>query len=151
MAPEIKDISGHTLPVDAWALGILTHEMLVGPLSIGDSAFGLNCGGLHVGDHPDILQENEVECGSLIDFPKQSPFTAEAIDFIRSLVVSSPTKRLQFDNNNDQGVATHRWLDRSPLSESVAPYVPAVTSVTSITNMVPYHNFNKFLIARDRV
>lgn len=132
LAPEVQTRRGHGLPVDLWALGILTYEMLVGGA-------------------PVLYLELEMEYGSLIDFPKNVSVTTDAMDFVRALIVSEPAKRLCCDSGSDRDIMKHKWLDQFILAEAAAPYVPSEIHIANISNTVPYHDFHKFLISRERV
>ena len=98
-----------------------------------------------------LYLELEMEYGSLIDFPKNVSVTTDAMDFVRALIVSEPAKRLCCDSGSDRDIMKHKWLDQFILAETAAPYVPSEIHIANISNTVPYHDFHKFLISRERV
>lgn len=100
LAPEVISESGHSFPVDWWALGILTYEMIVGfpPFYTGSS----NHNKMY-----DLIQNKPVF------FPDEKKhgihMTQECKDFIEKCLVKDPTKRLGSKNGlND--IISHPWF-----------------------------------------
>ncbi|TNV80427.1 hypothetical protein FGO68_gene6259 [Halteria grandinella] len=80
MAPEMLLQDGHSFPVDWWALGTLTYEMLVG--------------------QPPYFEEDQgtmftrIKKDTEIDFPEDLPLSEECKSFIRGLLQKDPEARL---------------------------------------------------------
>jgi len=121
LAPEMIDKSGHGTEVDWWALGVLTYEMLVGSTPFA-------C-------------EDELELLNRIvhaEFSFPWWLHGSARDFIGSMLVPDPTKRLG-DERLDVGalidqrgaVIHHKFLNVDFVAleqrQLAAPFVPTLT------------------------
>lgn len=83
MAPEILEQKEYNFPVDVWALGVLTYELLEGHLPVSDS-FGSD----------DEIKEEIINMTSI---PPTTYSSKEAIDFISSLLTYSMHDRPTID------------------------------------------------------
>lgn len=93
LAPEIISSKGHGKPVDWWALGILTFEMLAGyPPFFDDSAFGI---------YEKIL-------AGRIAWPQS--FDPNAKDFVKKLLTNDRSKRLGNLKGGAEDVRKHKWF-----------------------------------------
>ena len=142
MAPEVKAMIGHGKPVDLWGLGILTYEMLCGDCTQVVLALKTI---VHAGTSP-IIHLDWTHSDNLFDFPQHVPLSESAMDFVQKLVIRKSADRLVFDSNDDRDIAKHLWLCACPV-----PHIPPPVKIPSVANTVPYHDFHKFLISRDRV
>jgi serum/glucocorticoid-regulated kinase 2 len=100
LAPEILNEVGHAFPVDWWALGILTYEMVVGfpPFYTGSST-----------NHKmyELIKTKPVY---FPDPKKHNIKMSEACkDFITKLLQKDPTKRLG-SQGGLQEILSHPWL-----------------------------------------
>ncbi|XP_076233535.1 cGMP-dependent protein kinase 1 [Calliopsis andreniformis] len=128
VAPEIILNKGHDRAVDYWALGILTHELLVGkpPFRGAD----------HMTTYNKILKGVEV-----VGIP--SIVSKNASSIIKKLLRLSPSERLGYQRNGIQDIRDHKWfssfnwqaLQRLSLP---APIVPTVRSPTDTRNFERY-------------
>ncbi|OXU28673.1 hypothetical protein TSAR_015409, partial [Trichomalopsis sarcophagae] len=128
VAPEIILNKGHDRAVDYWALGILTHELLVGrPPFRGPD---------HMTTYNKILKGIEV-AGIPNNVNKSANF------FIKKLLRSSPLERLGYQRNGIQDIRDHKWfasfnwtaLQRLTLP---APIVPTIRSSIDTRNFERY-------------
>ncbi|XP_031781151.1 cGMP-dependent protein kinase isoform X3 [Nasonia vitripennis] len=95
VAPEIILNKGHDRAVDYWALGILTHELLIGrPPFRGPD---------HMTTYNKILKGIEV-AGIPNNVNKSANF------FIKKLLRSSPLERLGYQRNGIQDIRDHKWF-----------------------------------------
>ncbi|KAK2587909.1 hypothetical protein KPH14_004002 [Odynerus spinipes] len=128
VAPEIILNKGHDRAVDYWALGILTHELLVGkpPFRATD----------HMTTYNKILKGVEV-----VGIP--SIVNKNANNFIKKLLRHSASERLGYQRNGIQDIRDHKWfssfnwqaLQRLALP---APIVPTVRSRIDTRNFERY-------------
>lgn len=101
MAPEILDDGGHAYPVDWWALGILTYELLVGftPFYTGGR---------------DQKKMYRMIKSSKVIFPDEHRHSIKLSDecksFISQLLDKSPESRLGSSGGMDE-VMKHPWLN----------------------------------------
>ncbi|CAK9821940.1 cGMP-dependent protein kinase, isozyme 1 [Anthophora retusa] len=128
VAPEIILNKGHDRAVDYWALGILTHELLVGkpPFRGSDhmSTYNRILKGIEVVGIPGIVSKN-------------------ASSLIKKLLRLSPSERLGYQRNGIQDIRDHKWfggfkwqaLQRLALP---APIVPTVRSQIDTRNFERY-------------
>lgn len=79
LAPEILLGTGHTYPVDWWALGIILFEMLTGCPPFND-------------DTPQAIFDNILN--NPVVFPEDAPISDQAKDIIVQLLEKNPEKRL---------------------------------------------------------
>jgi len=100
LAPEILNETGHAFPVDWWALGILTYEMIVGfpPFYTGANTNNKMY---------ELIKKKDV----FFPDPKKHQITMsdESKDFIRMLLKKNPAERLGATNGLEE-VLAHPWL-----------------------------------------
>ncbi|KAH0561479.1 cGMP-dependent protein kinase, isozyme 1-like [Cotesia glomerata] len=128
VAPEIILNKGHDRAVDYWALGILTHELLVGKPPFRGSD--------HMTTYNKILKGIEV-----VGIP--AIVNKNANHLIRKLLRLSPSERLGYLRNGIQDIRDHKWfanfnwpaLQRLALP---APIVPTIQSQTDTRNFERY-------------
>ncbi|XP_015595455.1 cGMP-dependent protein kinase 1 [Cephus cinctus] len=128
VAPEIILNKGHDRAVDYWALGILTHELLVGkpPFRGPDHMTTYNkiLKGIDMVGIPSIVNKN-------------------ANNLIKKLLRLSPSERLGYQKNGIQDIRDHKWfldfnwqaLQRLSLP---APIVPTIRSHVDTRNFERY-------------
>eukprot|EP01125_Pyxidicula_operculata_P019295 TRINITY_DN698_c0_g1_i2.p1 TRINITY_DN698_c0_g1~~TRINITY_DN698_c0_g1_i2.p1 ORF type:complete len:1300 (+),score=335.10 TRINITY_DN698_c0_g1_i2:220-4119(+) len=80
LSPEILLGTGHGTGVDWWAVGVMTFEMLVGCPPFADST-------------PEAIFQNILN-RAMFDWPNTINISDSAKDFVESLLVLDPTKRL---------------------------------------------------------
>ncbi|XP_012273063.1 cGMP-dependent protein kinase 1 isoform X2 [Orussus abietinus] len=128
VAPEIILNKGHDRAVDYWALGILTHELLVGkPPFRGND---------HMTTYNKILKGVE-----MVGIP--SIVNKNASNLIKKLLRLCPSERLGYQRNGIQDIRDHKWfstfnweaLRRLALP---APIVPTVRCHTDTRNFERY-------------
>lgn len=93
LAPEIVNSKGHGKAVDWWALGILIHEMLAG--------------------YPPFHAEKPYDIYSLIlrgEYACPKFFEPQAVDIIKRLLHSEPTKRLGCLAQGAEDLKKHLWF-----------------------------------------
>lgn len=128
VAPEIILNKGHDRAVDYWALGILTHELLVGKPPFRGSD--------HMSIYNKILKGIEV-----VGIP--TSVGRNASNLIRKLLRLSPSDRLGYQRNGIQDIRDHKWfngfswqaLQRLTLP---APIVPMVRNQIDTRNFEGY-------------
>lgn len=109
LAPEIIQSSGHGMPVDMWALGVLVYEMLAGyPPFQGQSPYDI---------YSKILAHE-------IKYPRH--FDVKATNLLHHLLKPQPTRRYTVDD-----CLVHLWFDFVPWGSLVgqnirAPWHPQV-------------------------
>lgn len=100
LAPEQVAGTGHSLPVDYWALGILIYEMLTGtaPWLTGDP-----------------IEDSELNIYSRItafkgelDFPKE--FSADLQELLLELLAPNPARRIGTRGAGAEEVQRHQWF-----------------------------------------
>ena len=97
LAPEILNKSGHSFPVDWWALGTITYEMLVG--------------------NPPFFEDDEAQMfkkilKSKVSFPKWARVSKECKDFIEKLLNKDPSKRLGSGPKGAEELMAHPFLNK---------------------------------------
>ncbi|GAX28307.1 hypothetical protein FisN_27Hh038 [Fistulifera solaris] len=124
LAPEIVISQGHSWPVDHWALGVLSYEMVM-----GFSPF-----------YEDGIEQFELY--RLIveeDFPELEGRSPEAVDFISRLLEKSPSNRLGSLARGEKDILSHRWfgdLSTVRMRERAiqAPWIPTIKSLFDTSN-----------------
>lgn len=133
LAPEILNETGHAFPVDWWALGILTYEMIVGfpPFYTGANTNNKMY---------ELIKKKDVY------FPDPQKhkihMSEESKDFIKLLLAKNPAQRLG-TNGGLEEILAHPWF--ADLSKEVlegkgieAPFKPKLGS-----NIEDVSNFDK--------
>ncbi|XP_012265787.2 cGMP-dependent protein kinase, isozyme 1-like [Athalia rosae] len=128
VAPEIILNKGHDRAVDYWALGILTHELLVGKPPFRDHD--------HMSTYNKILKGIDAA-----NIPNN--VSKYANHFIRKLLRLSPSERLGYQREGVQEIRDHRWFssfqwDALRQMTLPAPIVPEVRSHTDTRNFEKY-------------
>lgn len=128
VAPEIILNRGHDRAVDYWALGILTHELLVGkpPFRAAD----------HMTTYNKILKGIEV-----VGIP--SIVGKNASNLIKKLLRLNPSERLGYQRNGIQDIRNHKWFNNfnwQALQKQTmpAPIIPTVRSQIDTRNFERY-------------
>jgi len=132
LAPEILNESGHSFPVDWWALGILTYEMIVGfpPFYTGS---------------PNNQKMYELIKSKPVFFPDYKKhgiaMTQECKDFISICLEKDPSKRLGLNGIDE--IINHPWfadIDRIALLKRQIPpeFKPKLSG-----NVMDVSNFDK--------
>lgn len=124
LAPEVIEGKGHRMPVDWWALGILTFEMLIGvpPFYNRDQ---------------DTQEMFRSITRKEIDFGTKIKVSAECKDFIGRLLIKNPDNRL--GTNGAEEIKAHPWfksINWKDLSEKkiVPPFKPKISSSYDVAN-----------------
>ncbi|XP_015520818.1 cGMP-dependent protein kinase, isozyme 1 [Neodiprion lecontei] len=128
VAPEIILNKGHDRAVDYWALGILTHELLVGKPPFRDHD--------HMSTYNKILKG--IDAVSIPNIVNKS-----ANNFIRKLLRQSPSERLGYQRAGVQEIRDHKWFggfNWEALREQSmsAPIIPEVRSHIDTKNFGKY-------------
>ena len=140
MAPEILDEQGHSFPVDWWALGILTYEMIVGfpPFYTGS---------------PNNTKMYELIKTKPVFFPDEKKHGIAMSDqckaFIQLLLDKNPKKRLGL--NGLEEIITHPWFAdidmKALLAKSINPeFKPKLSG-----NLLDVTNFDKMFTSDEAV
>jgi len=122
LAPEVVTGTGHGKGVDWWALGIMVFTMLA-----SYSPF----------ERRDVMKMYKAITTNRVRYPVN--FSQGTIDFISSLLVSSPTKRLGVGVTGANAIKAHSWFshidwDKLVRKELPAPYVPTVKGTEDLSN-----------------
>lgn len=126
LAPEIIQSKGHGKPVDWWALGILTFEMLAGyPPFFDDNPFGIY---------------QKVLAGK-ISFPRH--FDVKPKELIKRLLTADRTKRFGCLRGGADDVKKHKWYkdvnwETVPARALVPPLIPELGSETDTSMFDKY-------------
>jgi len=113
-APEIIHLSGHSVGVDHWALGIMIYEMICG-------------------EHPFYYEG--LDNASLFELvSKVEPYPCkgasdEATTLINSLLEKDPTQRIGVLAGKERDILKHKWFGKMNLNELrskkvKAPWIP---------------------------
>ncbi|CDW72093.1 protein kinase domain protein [Stylonychia lemnae] len=123
MAPDMLTQDGYSFPVDWWALGTITFEMLVGTPPFYEESQSMM--------FKKILKQK-------LKFPNDVPLSKDCRDFIEKLLHKDPAKRL--GNNGFQEVMKHPFFNKIDFAKLQtkkldAPYRPILSDDTfDITN-----------------
>ena len=115
LAPEILNEKGHSFPVDWWALGILTYEMIVGfpPFYTGSN---------------NNLKMYELIRKKPVYFPDPQrhkiKMSEECKDFIGKLLEKDPSHRLGTKGDLDE-IIKHPWLQSLDIPKLLSKELPA--------------------------
>ncbi|XP_047348576.1 cGMP-dependent protein kinase 1-like isoform X1 [Vespa velutina] len=133
VAPEIILNKGHDRAVDYWALGILTHELLVGkpPFRAAD----------HMTTYNKILKGIEV-----VGIP--SIINKHANQFIKKLLRHSASERLGYQRNGIQDIRDHKWFSGFNWQALQRLALPAPI-VPTVRNRIDTRNFERYPPERD--
>ncbi|KAF7406552.1 hypothetical protein HZH68_005921 [Vespula germanica] len=133
VAPEIILNKGHDRAVDYWALGILTHELLVGkpPFRAAD----------HMTTYNKILKGIEV-----VGIP--SIINKHANNFIKKLLRHSASDRLGYQRNGIQDIRDHKWFSGFNWQALQRLALPAPI-VPTVRNRIDTRNFERYPPERD--
>ncbi|EKE41765.1 hypothetical protein ENUP19_0051G0012 [Entamoeba nuttalli] len=120
LAPEVVEGLDYNEYIDWWGLGILIYEML-----FTQSPF--------LAETMEELYENILQREP--KYPSTKPITEECMNFINSLLIKEPSKRL---TDPDQ-IKTHPWFngfnfDDLYKKKLTPPYVPKIQSQTDTSN-----------------
>eukprot|EP00511_Aplanochytrium_stocchinoi_P009212 CAMPEP_0204864738 /NCGR_PEP_ID=MMETSP1348-20121228/4276_1 /ASSEMBLY_ACC=CAM_ASM_000700 /TAXON_ID=215587 /ORGANISM="Aplanochytrium stocchinoi, Strain GSBS06" /LENGTH=693 /DNA_ID=CAMNT_0052015455 /DNA_START=90 /DNA_END=2171 /DNA_ORIENTATION=+ len=127
-APEIYNLSGHGPPVDWWALGVLTHEILSGITPF-------------TGDAESIFATMYAYGRAYPNIKLPAGLNGHSGDFVLRLLHPNPNKRL-----GGRDCKAHKLLrkinwTRILQQEATAPYVPKIDSLYDTRNF--YHRQDK--------
>ncbi|XP_043489445.1 cGMP-dependent protein kinase, isozyme 1-like [Polistes fuscatus] len=133
VAPEIILNKGHDRAVDYWALGILTHELLIGkpPFRAAD----------HMTTYNKILKGIEV-----VGIP--SVVNKNANNFIKKLLRHSASERLGYLRNGIQDIRDHKWFSGFNWEALQRLALPAPI-VPTVRNRIDTRNFERYPPERD--
>lgn len=128
VAPEIILNRGHDRAVDYWALGILTHELLVGkpPFRATD----------HMTTYNKILKGIEV-----VGIP--SIVSKNASNLIKKLLRLRPSERLGYQRNGIQDIRDHKWFNSFNWQGLQRLTMPAPI-VPTVRNQIDTRNFERY-------
>lgn len=115
MAPEIISQGGHSFPVDWWALGTITYELIFGTTPFFEEDQSLM--------FKNILKKE-------LEFPEDIEVSDECKSFIQNLLSKDPAKRLGM--NGFQDIVRHPFfndVDFKELGNKAIdiPYKPQLT------------------------
>ncbi|XP_015172635.1 PREDICTED: uncharacterized protein LOC107064455 [Polistes dominula] len=133
VAPEIILNKGHDRAVDYWALGILTHELLIGkpPFRAADHMTTYNkiLKGIEVVGIPNVVNKN-------------------ANHFIKKLLRHSASERLGYLRNGIQDIRDHKWFSGFNWQALQRLALPAPI-VPTVRNRIDTRNFERYPPERD--
>ncbi|XP_076626796.1 cGMP-dependent protein kinase, isozyme 1 [Colletes latitarsis] len=128
VAPEIILNKGHDRAVDYWALGILTHELLVGKPPFRGSD--------HMTTYNKILKGIEV-----VGVP--SIVSKNANNLIKKLLRLNPSERLGYQRNGIQDIREHKWFHSFNWQSLQRLALPAPI-VPTVRNQIDTRNFERY-------
>jgi len=124
LAPEVIEGKGHRMPVDWWALGILTFEMIIGvpPFYNRDQ---------------DTQEMFRAITRKEIDFGTKIKVSPECKNFIEKLLIKNPDNRL--GTNGAEEIKAHPWFKNvnwNDLSQKkvVPPFKPKISNSYDVGN-----------------
>jgi serine/threonine protein kinase len=114
LAPEILNESGHSFPVDWWALGVLTYEMIVGfpPFYTGHS----NNQKMY-----DLIKSKPV---FFPDAQKHGISMSEQCKHFINMCLSKDPKSRLGSNGDIQEILSHDWFKGIDVNEVLAKKLP---------------------------
>ncbi|KAL6418039.1 hypothetical protein ACFW04_012386 [Cataglyphis niger] len=133
VAPEIILNKGHDRAVDYWALGILTHELLIGKPPFRGSD--------HMTTYNKILKGIE-----MIGIP--SIVNKNANNLIKKLLRLSPSERLGYQRNGIQDIRDHKWFSGFNWQALRRLALPAPI-VPTVRHQLDTRNFERYPPDRD--
>jgi len=141
LAPEILDEKGHTFPVDWWALGILTYEMIVGfpPFYTGNA------------NNNKMYELIKTKPVFFPDAKKHGiAMTDECKDFINKCLSKDPAQRLGTAKGVEE-ILAHPWFkDVNPealLNKEISPeFKPKLSK-----DALDISNFDKMFTSEEAV
>lgn len=133
LAPEILNETGHHFPVDWWALGILTYEMIVGfpPFYTGANT---NNKMYELIKKKDVFFPDPVK--------HKIAMSEDSKDFIKKLLNKKPEERLGTAGGL-QEVLSHPWFSDLNKEELEAKSIPADFKPKLGANIEDVSNFDK--------
>lgn len=141
LAPEILNEKGHTFPVDWWALGILTYEMIVGfpPFYTGNS---------------NNLKMYELIKKKPVYFPDPTrhkiKMSDACKDFITKLLEKDPANRLGTKGGLDE-VMSHPFFAELNMQELVAKNIPAPFRPKLSSDLFDVSNFDSQFTSEEAI
>ena len=141
LAPEILNEKGHTFPVDWWALGILTYEMIVGfpPFYTGNS---------------NNLKMYELIKKKPVYFPDPTrhkiKMSDACKDFITKLLEKDPANRLGTKGGLDE-VMSHPFFAELNMQEIVAKTIPAPFRPKLSSDLFDVSNFDSQFTSEEAI
>jgi len=133
LAPEILEEKGHAFPVDWWALGILTYEMLVGfpPFYTGNS----NNQKMY-----DLIKSKPV---FFPDAKKHGiSMSDQCKDFISKCLAKNPAERIGSQNDIKE-ILAHPWFSDIDYNKLVNKQIPTEFKPKLTGNVLDVSNFDK--------
>lgn len=133
LAPEILEEKGHAFPVDWWALGILTYEMLVGfpPFYTGNS----NNQKMY-----DLIKSKPV---FFPDAKKHGiAMSDQCKDFISKCLAKNPAERIGSQNDIKE-ILAHPWFSDIDYNKLVNKQIPTEFKPKLSGNVLDVSNFDK--------
>ena len=141
MAPEILEEKGHAFPVDWWALGILTYEMIVGfpPFYTGS---------------PNNQKMYDLIKSKPVFFPDAKKhgiaMSDECKDFISKCLAKNPKERLGFKNGVEE-ITGHPWFASIAIDKLLAKELPVEFKPKLSKNILDVSNFDKMFTSDEAV
>jgi serine/threonine protein kinase len=122
LAPEIVTSQGHCLPLDWWALGVFTFELLACRVPF---------------EAEDVMRTYRAILGGRLSFPKK--IRQAPRDLISRLLVANPSKRLGAGRRGAEEVTTHAFFRGISLAalearELKPPYIPTLAHPEDTSN-----------------
>lgn len=139
MAPEIIQEEAYGRPVDWWALGILTYQMLIGCPTFYDN----NRNAMF----ESILNDDP-------EYPEEVSFSNDAIDFINKLLIKDPKTRLGSSEKDYVELQEHPWYKdfnwEMLLEKKIQmEYIPKVSSSNDASNYTDFSNVTPTVTPHD--
>ena len=141
LAPEILNEKGHGFPVDWWALGILTYEMIVGfpPFYTGNS---------------NNLKMYELIKKKPVYFPDPArhkiKMSDDCKDFITKLLEKDPANRLG-TRGSIQEILSHPFLKDINIEDLIAKRIEAPNKPKLSDNVLDVSNFDSQFTSEEAI